>query len=273
MSGLITTHRTPSEVPHLIPGWIEGLARNVGKEGFGSHLVSALSEAIGAQDCAAFRYGTGSAQTLLIGSVRNLENTRLAAQRYESQYWKRDRYLLSHQLPTAANEPAIYNIAAEQIGDKRFREDCYEFQDVAVQASIRIKSPNGVCSLSAFWGPSRRPGEQELKRFSATASSLMAFVERHAELSKPASLRTSRFLPLEEAEYLIRQLGTGLSEREVAVCSRIARGLTMQGIAADLGISFHSIVTYKRRAFSRLHIATTAELFSLLLPKVGVDRH
>ena len=38
-----------------------------------------------------------------------------------------------------------------------------------------------------------------------------------------------------------------------------------QTIAVDLGVSTHSVVTYRRRAFEKLGIATQKELFSLVL--------
>ena len=59
--------------------------------------------------------------------------------------------------------------------------------------------------------------------------------------------------------------GAPLSEREAAVCARIVAGYSAEGIGLDLGVSTHSVVTYRRRAFEKLGIATQKELFSLVL--------
>ena len=42
-------------------------------------------------------------------------------------------------------------------------------------------------------------------------------------------------------------------------------GYSAEGIGLDLGVSTHSVVTYRRRAFEKLGIATQKELFSLVL--------
>ena len=59
--------------------------------------------------------------------------------------------------------------------------------------------------------------------------------------------------------------GTPGSEREAAVCARIVAGYSAEGIGLDLGLSTHSVVTYRRPAFEKLGIATQKELFSLVL--------
>ncbi len=56
-----------------------------------------------------------------------------------------------------------------------------------------------------------------------------------------------------------------LLERDVAVCAHIVAGFSAEGSALDLGISPHSVVTYRRRAFAKLGIPMQKDLFSLIL--------
>lgn len=253
-----------------IPKWVDGLASSVGKDAFGDRLIDALSAAIDAEDCAAFQYNRGCVQTLAVGSVRNVGNTRLAAQRYQNEFWKRDRFLLAHRVQTQAVGPAIYSISAGEIADKQFRRDCYEFQDVVEQASVQIRLNSGVYALSAFWGHrGHQASTEDFERLAAVASTLMSFVIRHAEMTQSGVRPAASPIDLSAGDALVRQLGCGLSDREIAVCARILRGMTMRGIAIELGLSVHSVVTYKRRAFQRLSIATTFELFSLCMPSGG----
>jgi DNA-binding CsgD family transcriptional regulator len=250
-----------------IPKWVDGLAIGVGKEIFGTCLIDALSVAIDAEDCAAFQYNRSGVHTLAVGSVRNVKNTRLAAQRYQNEFWKRDRFLLAHRVQTQLDGLAIYNIAAKQIADKQFRRNCYEFQDVTEQTSVQFRLGSDVYALSAFWGARRqRAGVRDFEKLATAASTLMSFVVRHAEITQPSARPAASPLGLSNAEGLVRQLTVGLTARELEVCARILRGMTMHGIAIDLGLSVHSVVTYKRRAFQRLSIATTVELFSLCMP-------
>jgi DNA-binding CsgD family transcriptional regulator len=45
----------------------------------------------------------------------------------------------------------------------------------------------------------------------------------------------------------------------------VLRGMTADGIAADLGVSCHSVITYRRRAYVKLGITTQGQLFALAL--------
>ncbi|WP_207483897.1 helix-turn-helix transcriptional regulator [Arenibaculum pallidiluteum] len=56
-----------------------------------------------------------------------------------------------------------------------------------------------------------------------------------------------------------------LTRRELDVCSRIALGYRMEGIAADLGIGFESAVSYRKAAYRKLGISSQGELFGLCL--------
>jgi DNA-binding CsgD family transcriptional regulator len=53
---------------------------------------------------------------------------------------------------------------------------------------------------------------------------------------------------------------------------RLLRGMTYDGIAADLGLSVPSVKTYRNRAFERLGIHFRNELFALVL-QTPVTRH
>ena len=56
-----------------------------------------------------------------------------------------------------------------------------------------------------------------------------------------------------------------LTGREKEVCLRILSGFTSEAIAAELGISLHSALTYRKRAYDRLGISSQNELFGLVL--------
>ncbi len=56
-----------------------------------------------------------------------------------------------------------------------------------------------------------------------------------------------------------------LTAREREVCLRILSGQSSEAISADLDISIHSTLTYRRRAYQRLRISSQNELFALVL--------
>lgn len=95
----------------------------------------------------------------------------------------------------------------------------------------------------------------ELDRVLAFGSTLLAVVQRHIELGGALPPPAQR----------LRQVCPQLTERELAVCERLLRGLTFEGIAADLRISVPTAKTYRNRAFERLGIHHRNELFGLAL--------
>lgn len=54
-----------------------------------------------------------------------------------------------------------------------------------------------------------------------------------------------------------------LSDREQAVCLGILKGRKAEAIAADLGVASSSVVTYRKRAYSKLGVSSRAGLFAI----------
>lgn len=58
---------------------------------------------------------------------------------------------------------------------------------------------------------------------------------------------------------------TSLTPREQEVCRRILAGFSSEAISQALGISLHSTLTYRKRAYQRLGISSQSELFAIVL--------
>jgi DNA-binding NarL/FixJ family response regulator len=56
-----------------------------------------------------------------------------------------------------------------------------------------------------------------------------------------------------------------LTAREQQVLTALLRGTSSEGIATQLDLKPSSVITYRRRAYAKLGIATQAELFALCL--------
>ena len=118
-----------------------------------------------------------------------------------------------------------------------------------------------------------RFGSQDLDTVFALAGPLLAVARRHVELCAPAIEHTGDLLtldalatgPIHLAAQRLRRRCPELTERELAVCERLLRGWTFDGIAADLGVSPSTAKTYRNRAFGRLGIQHRNALFSLVL--------
>jgi DNA-binding CsgD family transcriptional regulator len=56
-----------------------------------------------------------------------------------------------------------------------------------------------------------------------------------------------------------------LTRREQEVCRHILLGFSSEAISHELGISLHSTLTYRKRAYDRLGISSQNELFAIVL--------
>jgi DNA-binding CsgD family transcriptional regulator len=95
------------------------------------------------------------------------------------------------------------------------------------------------------------------ERLEAIAPAIAASVARHFQKSAPdqslAALFATR-VPL-----------AALTPREQEVCRRILSGSSSEAISQALGISLHSTLTYRKRAYERLGISSQSELFAIVL--------
>ena len=87
-------------------------------------------------------------------------------------------------------------------------------------------------------------------------------MERHLSLTSPRAPQSCDELA---PALLAHPRGKFLSSREVAVCTRLLMGYSNEAIALDLNVSFHSVRTYRRRAYLKLGVTSQNELFSLVL--------
>ena len=100
--------------------------------------------------------------------------------------------------------------------------------------------------------PSRRgPAGSAFQRFAQAAPVFASLISRH--LRGP------------EVESRLRALSPALTARETAVCGALLRGRTAPQVATALGVRVSSVHTYRKRAYSKLGIASLPELFQRLL--------
>ncbi|WFU23743.1 helix-turn-helix transcriptional regulator [Bradyrhizobium sp. CB1717] len=95
-------------------------------------------------------------------------------------------------------------------------------------------------------------------RLGAIAPAIAASVARHfQETAAPDQSLAALFAT--------RAPLTALTPREREVCCRILAGFSSEAISQGLGISLHSTLTYRKRAYERLGISSQSELFAIVL--------
>ena len=107
--------------------------------------------------------------------------------------------------------------------------------------------------------PKLRNGTATADALRQVAPVLMSIVAKHTDLVLAKPDLTPALTCLEEIESCVAR-SSELSGRETEVCARILYGISTYGIALDLGIGKESVMTYRKRAYARLEIASQREL-------------
>jgi DNA-binding CsgD family transcriptional regulator len=105
-----------------------------------------------------------------------------------------------------------------------------------------------------------RFGDAERARLQTIAPAISASVARHFQQAATAPLDQNL-----AALFATRAPLSALSPREQEVCRHILLGFSSEAISQSLGISQHSTLTYRKRAYERLGISSQNELFSIVL--------
>jgi len=114
--------------------------------------------------------------------------------------------------------------------------------------------------------------ERQLIWLREIADTSIAALAKHAEFIHRPPRETVNLASLRDIETTIGT--TVFPRREAEVCARILYGLSTTGIALDIGVGEESVVTYRKRTFRRLGIATRRELllWYLTLPRQEVPQ-
>lgn len=164
--------------------------------------------------------------------------------------------------PSDERQIIVRAVDAEHIRDQEYRDKLFARADLAGKLCVMVRRPDGALCLTIYRG--REAGafrSADLRGLMSQADVISAAVERHCELSpdeRPDIDRLSR-------AFIALRRGKPLSEREALVLAYVATGHSNLAISLHLDISFHSVSTYRRRAYAKLGITSQAELFALAL--------
>ncbi|MEQ1684977.1 MAG: helix-turn-helix transcriptional regulator [Burkholderiaceae bacterium] len=179
---------------------------------------------------------------------------------------------------SAAANAVVTHCVADDFG-RAHREQIYQAHSLSERLSLMSNDADdagsGALLAVNLYRHRAQPsfGTKDLDTVFALAAPLLAVARRHVELSAPLlddavnllTLEAPTDMPIRQAAQRLRRRCPQLTERELAVCERLLRGWSFDGIAADLGVSPSTAKTYRNRAFGRLGIHHRNALFSLVL--------
>jgi len=246
----------------------------IGRPAFPQVLISNLRRVADVDHCMVFSFAeTGAARCLLdLGAIPI--GSELGEAYAGHFHWSDPNREVMFAAP-ARHAPIVLPVFAGRLYSRRYRKVFFEESGIVDKFATAIWV-DGTCFYLNFYriaasGGFSRPQRDRLRRF---APAISAAVARHFEAAAPSPPLHPAGLPFGLPAGLPSGLGdvfaaspalAALTAREREVCLRILSGQSSEAISADLDISIHSTLTYRRRAYQRLRISSQNELFALVL--------
>jgi DNA-binding CsgD family transcriptional regulator len=141
----------------------------------------------------------------------------------------------------------------------RYRKIFFNDSDIVDKCATAIWTGDTCFYVNFYRITSQgRFGDAERVRLRTIAPAIGASVARHFQQAATPDQSLA-------ALFAKRAPLSTLTPREREVCRNILLGLSSEAISQALGISLHSTLTYRKRAYQRLGISSQNELFGIVL--------
>jgi len=173
--------------------------------------------------------------------------------------YRSDRSFDAARRSAAADGAVLLKTGADDMAEPH-RQAIYERHAMLERLSVvQPDAGGGVLAVNLY----RHLGQgcfaaADIERLAAVALPLVAAVRRHIDCRSSED-------PAAGAREWLQRHRPGLTDRELDVLELLLRGLTYDGIAAQLGLGVGTVKTYRARAFERLGIHFKNELFALVM--------
>jgi len=226
------------------------------EEEIGARILRVSRRIAPVDEVFSFALGEGSRPAVL-GAASVIGPTRERTERYSEEFYKFDP-LFGMDAPPKGGSITRRMISADEIRKSDYREICFD------RPGLRQK-----ISFSAAAGTERIHCNFYLRE--PVSGDAVDDLEAFAAITLP-SLRRRWKLDLRRASSLVDRIEARLAEaypsltpRERQVCARTIAGWSADASALDLGIGVGSVLTYRRRAYSRFDYSSAGQFLERIL--------
>lgn len=154
-----------------------------------------------------------------------------------------------------AGEPVVLHLDLVRAHRSKFRDAMMHWLNIRERVFVCGRREDGILGLS-MWQSSRTtpldPSRDQ--QVLAAAQAAYAMLSKHLDICGQGESLARALTSLAEIEQCFARSPVKLPRRETEVGSRILFGLSTTGIALDLGLSEETVITYRRRLYTRLEI-------------------
>lgn len=247
--------------PGLAVGDVTTAVLAIGRSDFPKILIDTLRSQAGVGHCMVFALSRSGAASCLLDAGNIPIGGDLGAA-YAGQFHESDpnRDAL---FEAEGGAPIMLPAFAPRVYGARYRKIFFQNSGIVDKCATAIWTGD-TCFYVNFYriDAQGRFSATQRDRLQAIAPAIAASIARHFQKTTPdlAALFATR-APL-----------AALTPREQEVCRRILLGFSSDAISQALGISLHSILTYRKRAYERLGISSQNELFGIVLRMLAGPR-
>lgn len=233
----------------------------IGSDAFPDTLIGALRRAAGVGHCMVFAFaGARSAACLLdVGNIPIGGDLGIA---YSEHFHLSDPNRDAVFEGQAQAAPILLPNFARRMYSDSYRKIFFDDSDIVDKFASAIWVDD-TCFYVNFYQITAqgRFSRDQIARLTSIAPVVTAAVARHFQRDAADTDPMDRL----KALFTTAEPFAALTGREKEVCLRILSGLSSEAIAAELGISLHSALTYRKRAYDKLGISAQNELFAIAL--------
>lgn len=244
-----------------VPDCFADLIGAIGSDGFPCRFLKTMQVLADVELCSVFQRSPAESVRLLFAEGDQPHNADFpfrASLDYARTHWRSD-HQISQLSRSGRKAPIVVRKCAAEIADPAYRNACYERAGIIERVSIFWPGPPTLVANGYRTAQNPPFSAADIDRLEHHAGLLMAAVDRHRQASASAG-------PMFNEPDLVQSLMAlhcRLSMREAEISAAMILGETQEEIACRKRLSHGSVVTYRRRAYSKLGVANRRDLLRL----------
>lgn len=254
--------------------YLPGIITHLGDDDFGPALIAFLNAAVGAEHCTVFRLDGLTPDGVVAVSHDGSDTARRQCSLYLSKsYWRRDTFLSEAQRSSDAVTPSLCRMGIAELTDRQFSADIYGATRVGERILLCGGRPGSRLGVSILRPEGRgHATDEELYELAAVSGTLVSLLSKHVALLDSRNELSLALTSIHHIEATFCAASVTLPRREAEVCARTVLGVSTAGISAELGIGEETVMTYRKRAYQRLNIASQRELLLWYVAQWGATQ-
>lgn len=238
------------------------LIMSIGEKQFGIQLLGLLHASCGAEHASVFKLTANDLIEVTAASLDGSDTAHRQVSVYlEEGLWRRDPTLAEAQNLLTNTSAAFVRMHVDNLSDHALRDVVYGETRIKDRLLICSRWGEDIVGLSVLRSSEAGPfSREDIEGVRSIANTIFALLAKHISLTWHGPNVSVALTSLDEIEACITRCASPMPRREAEVCSRIIYGMSTVGIALELHIGEETVMTYRKRAYQRLGIATQREL-------------